>query len=115
MRTVQPRIESIKLFGKDDHIPIICLSNEGYPFHLAKVVGFGQSDPHSIARVGVVGEDVFPFQPRHAWIFNAELFVACKWAVRGRSEKTLWIDDGVVCFVTAGHTDVGWAGALMGT
>src|SRR5205085_5212503 len=104
MRTVQPGIESIKLFGKDDHIPIICLSNQGYPFHLTEVLGLGQSDSHSIARVGAVGDDVFPFQPGHAWIFNAELFIGGKWAVRRRSQERLWISAEVESVPTAGQT-----------
>src|SRR5260221_4499252 len=115
MRTVQPGIESIKLFGKDHHIPIICLGNEGYSFHLTEVLRFGQGDSHSIARVSAVGDDVFPFQPGHARVFNAELFVGGKWAVRRGSEKGLGIDGEVESVATAGQTKDRAAGAQMRT
>src|SRR6516162_126403 len=115
MRAVQPGIESIKLFGKDHQIPIVCLGDEGYSFHLTEVLRLGQGDPHSIARVGTVGDDVFPFQPGHARVFNAELFIVSKWAVRRRSEKGLWIGGELESVAAAGQTKDRPAGTQMGT
>src|ERR1035438_1520740 len=91
MRTVKSGIESIKLLGKDHHIPIIRLRDEGDPFHLTEVLRLGQSDPHSISRVDAVGEDVLLFQPGHAWVLHAELFICGKRAVPVRNQKGLWI------------------------
>src|ERR1035438_3461945 len=61
MRTVKSGIESIKLLGKDHHIPIIRLRDEGDPFHLTEILRLGQGDPHSISRVSAVGDDVLWF------------------------------------------------------
>src|SRR5260370_32682570 len=91
MGTVKPGIESIKLLGKDHHIPIIRLRDEGDPFHLTEVLRLRQGDPYSISRVGAVGDDVLPFQSGHAWILHAELFIGGKRAVTRRNQKGLWI------------------------
>src|SRR5258708_15760302 len=91
MGTVKPGIESIKLLGKNHHIPTIRLRDEGDPFHLTEVHRLGQGNPYSISRVGAVGDDVLPFQSGHAWILHAELFIGGKRAVPRRNQKGLWI------------------------
>src|SRR5258708_12910162 len=91
MGTVKPGIKSIKLLGKDHHIPIIRLRDEGDPFHLTEVLRLGQGDPYSISRVGAVGDDVLPFQSRHAWVLHAELLIRAKRAVPRRNQKGLRI------------------------
>src|SRR5258708_38094222 len=113
MRPVQAGIESIKLLGKDHRVPIIRLGDERYPFHRTEVFRFGQGDPHSMARVSAVGNDVFSFQPGHAWVFNAELFIGGKWTVRCRREKGLGIGGKVESIATAGQTKNGSAGTQM--
>src|SRR5260370_4988635 len=94
MGTVKPGIASIKLRGKDHHIPITRLRDEGDPFHLTEVPRLRQGDPYSISRVGAVGDDVLPFQSGHAWILHAELFIGGKRAVTRRNQKGLWIGGG---------------------
>src|SRR2546426_9142731 len=101
MGTVKPGIESIKLLGKDHHIPIIRLRDEGDPFHLTEVLRLGQGDPYSISRVGAVGDDVLPFQSRHAWVLHAELLIGGKRAVPLRNKKGLWISGEVESVGTA--------------
>ena len=91
MRTVKPGIEPIKLLGKDHHIPIIRLSNEGNSFHLTEVLRLGQGDPHSISRVCAVGDDVLPIHQGHARVLHAELFIGGERAVPVGSQKRLWI------------------------
>src|SRR2546422_3189110 len=107
MGTVKPGIESIKLLGKDHHIPIIRLRDEGDPFHLTEVLRLGQGDPHSISRVGAVGDDVLPFQPGHAWVLHPELFIGGKRAVPARNQKGLWIGGGAASLGTSGPTKYG--------
>src|SRR5713226_456583 len=114
MRTVKPGIESVKLLGKDHHIPMICLRDEGNSFHLTEVLRLGQGDPHSISRVGAVGNDVLPFQPGHAWILHAELFIGGKRAVPVRNQKGLWIGGEAESVGTACQTNDGPSGAEMG-
>src|SRR5438876_9670419 len=114
MGTVKPGIESIKLLGKDHHIPIIRLRDEGNSFHLTEVLSLGQGDPHSISRVGAVGDDVLPFQPGHAWVLHAELFIGGKRAVPVRNQKGLWIGGEVESVGTACQTNDGPSGAEMG-
>src|SRR5260370_13498484 len=41
--------------------------------------------------VGAVGDDVLPFQSRHAWVLHAELLIGGKRAVPRRNQKGLWI------------------------
>src|SRR5260370_2919161 len=107
MGTVKPGIESIKLLGKDHHIPIIRLRDEGDPFHLTEVLRLGQGDPYSISRVGAVGDDVLPFQSRHAWVLHAELLIGGKRAVPRRNQKGLWIGGEVEFVGTSGQTKYG--------
>src|SRR5258708_14020070 len=107
MGTVKPGIESIKLLGKDHHIPIIRLRDEGDPFHLTEVLRLGQGDPYSISRVGAVGDDVLPFQSRHAWVLHAELLIGGKRAVPRRNQKGLWIGGGGESGGTACPTNKG--------
>src|SRR6516225_11007552 len=113
MGTVKSGVESIKLLGKDHHIPIIRLRDKGDPFHLTEILRLGQGDPHSISRVGAVGDDVLPFQPGHAWILHAELFIGGKSAVPRRSQKGLWIGGEVKSVGTTGQTNDGPASAEM--
>src|SRR5258707_3143878 len=105
MRTVKSGIESIKLLGKDHHIPVIRLRDEGDPFHLTEVLRLGQGDPHSISRVGAVGDDVLPLQPGHAWVLHAELFIGGKRAVLHRNQKGLWIGGSTGILGAAGPTN----------
>src|SRR6202158_594512 len=114
MRTVKPGIKSIKLLGKDHHIPIIRLRDEGDPFHLTEVLRLGQGDPHSISRVGAVGDDVLPLQPGHAWVLHAELFIGGTRAVLRRNQKGLWIGGEAESVGTACQTNDGPSGAEMG-
>src|SRR5438094_5574499 len=114
MGTVKPGVESTKLLGKDHHIPMIRLRDEGDPFHPTEVLRLGQSDPHSTSRVGAVGDDVLPFQPGHAWILHAELFIGGKRAVPRRSQKGLWIGGEVKSVGTTCQTNDGPACAEMG-
>src|SRR3989449_4272277 len=114
MGTVKPGIESIKLLGKDHHIPIIRLRDEGDPFHLTEVLRLGQGDPYSISRVGAVGDDVLPFQSGHAWILHAELFIGGKRAIPRRNQKGLWIGGEVESVGTACQTNDGPSRAEMG-
>src|ERR1700694_1427355 len=114
MGTVKSGIESIKLLGKDHHIPIIRLRDEGDPFHLTEVLRLGQGDPHSISRVGAVGDDVLPFQPGYAWVLHAELFIGGKRAVPVRNQKGLWIGGEAESIGTACQTNDGSSGAEMG-
>src|SRR5207249_5384302 len=115
MGTVKSGIEPIKLLGKDHHIPIIRLRDEGDPFHPTEVLRLGQGDPHSISRVGAVGDDVLPLQPGHAWILHAELFIGGKWAVLRRNQKGLWIGGEMESVGTTCQTNDGPSGAEMGT
>src|ERR1022692_2377369 len=101
MRTVKASIKSIKLLGKDHHVPIIRLCDEGNPFHLTEVLRLGQGDPHSISRVCTVGDDVLPVQQRYAWVLHAELFISSERAVPVRSQKRLWICGEVESIGTA--------------
>ena len=89
MRTVQPGIESVELLRKDHHIPIVRLGDEGDSFHLTEVLRLGQGDPHSISRVGAVGDEVLAFDQGHARVFDAELFIGGKRAVSRGSQKGL--------------------------
>src|ERR1022692_5149882 len=114
MRTVKSGIESIKLLGKDHHIAIIRLRDEGNPFHLTEVLRLGQGDPHSMSRVGAVGDDVLPLEPGHAWILHAELFVGGKRAVLRWNQKGLWIGGEMESVGTACQTNDGPSGSEMG-
>src|SRR5437762_7499644 len=114
MGTVKPGIESVKLLGKDHYVPVIRLRNERDLFHLSEVLRLGQGDPHSISRVGAVGDDVLPFQPSHAWILHAELFVGGKRAVPRRSQKGLRTGGEVKSVGTTCQTNDGPARAEMG-
>src|SRR6266542_4891284 len=114
MGTVKPGIESIELLGKDHYIPIIRLRDEGDPFHLTEILRLRQSDPHSVSRVGAVGDDVLPFQPGHAWILHAELFIGGKRAVPRRNHKGLRIGGEVESVRTARQTNDGPSRAEMG-
>src|SRR5260370_33614972 len=115
MGTVKPGIESIKLLGKDHHIPIIRLRDEGYHYNLTEVLRLRQGDPYSISRVGAVDDDVLPFQSGHAWILHAELFIGGKRAVTRRNQKGLWIGGEVESVGTACQTNHGPARpALVG-
>src|ERR1039458_4420582 len=114
MGTVNPGIESIELFGEDHYIPIIRLGDEGDPFHLTEILRFGQSDPYSISRVGAVGDDVLPFQPGHARILHAELFIGGNRAVPRWNQKGLRIGGEVESVGTARQTNDGPARAEMG-
>src|SRR6516165_7014472 len=91
MGTVKPGIEPIKLLGKDHHIPIIRLCDEGDPFHLTEVLRLGQGDPHSISRVGAIGDDILPFQSGHAWTLPAESLKGGKGAIPGRGQNGPWM------------------------
>src|SRR5260370_2156426 len=113
MGTVKSGIESIKLLGKDHHIPIIGLRDEGIPFHLTEVLRLAQGDPHSISRVGAVGDDVLPLQPGHAWILHAELFIGGKRAVLRWNQKGLWIGGEMESVGTARQTNDGPSRAGM--
>src|SRR6266542_5054326 len=113
MGTVKPSIESINFFGKDHHIPIVRLRNEGDSFHLAEFLRLGQRDPHSLSRVGAVGDDVLPVQSSHAWILQAELFIGGKRAVSRRDQKRLWIGGEVESIGTASQTNDGPSRAEM--
>src|ERR1700680_5323458 len=114
MRTVKPGIKPIKLLGKDHHIPTIRLRDYGNSFHLTEVLRLGQGDPHSISRVGAVGDDVLPFQPGHAWVLHAELFIGGKRAVLRRNQKGLWIGGKAESVGTACRTNDGAPGAATG-
>src|SRR6266568_1882997 len=115
MGTVKPGIESVKLLGKDHYVPVIRLRNERDLFHLSEVLRLGQGDPHSISRVGAVGDDVLLFQPGHAWVLHAELFIGGKRAVLRRNQKGLWIGGKVESVWTACQPNDGPSGAEMGT
>ena len=115
MRTVQPGIESIKLFGKDYYIPIVRLRDERDPFHLAEVFRFCQSDPHAIARVSAIGDEILAFQKRNSRILDAKLFIVRKWAVARGSQKGLWIGGELEPVVAARQTDDRPSRAQMGT
>src|SRR5712692_5320030 len=114
MRTVKPGIKSIKLLGKDHHITIIRLCDERNSFHLTEVLRLGQGDPDSISRIGAVGDDVLPFQPSHAWVLHAKLFIGGKRAVPVRNQKGLWIGRAVESVGTACQTNDGPSRAEMG-
>ena len=75
MGPVKAGIQSIELFGKDHHIPVVRLRDEGNPFHVTEVLRLCQGDPHAISRVGAVGDEVLPVNVCHARIFDAELFI----------------------------------------
>src|SRR5712692_9803826 len=107
MGTVKSGIESIKLLGKDHHIPIIRLRDEGDPFHLTEVLRLGQGDPHSISRVGAVGDDVLPCQPGHAWVLHAERYIDGKMPVPLMNQKGLWISGEAESLRTTCHTNEG--------
>src|SRR5260370_6044696 len=115
MGTVKPGIESIKLLGKNHHIPTIRLRDEGDPFHLTEVHRLGQGNPYSISRVGAVGDDVLPFQSGHAWILHAELFIGGKRAVPRRNQKGLWIGGGRESVGTSCPTKDGPSPSEVGT
>jgi hypothetical protein len=55
-----------------------------------------------------------PFQPGHAWVLHAELFIGRKRAVPGRSQKRLWIGGEAESIGTACQTNDGPSGAEMG-
>src|SRR5260370_15131822 len=63
-----------------------------------------------VTRGSSTRDDVFPFQPGHARVFNAELFIGGKWAVRRRSEKGLWIGGEFEFVAAAGPNQDGPAG-----
>src|ERR1019366_4791400 len=114
MRTVKASIKSIKLLGKDHHIPIIRLCDQGNSFHLTEVLRLGQGDPHSISRVGAIGDDVLPFQSGHTWVLHTELFIGGKRAVPVRNQKGLWVGGEAESVGTACQTNDGPSGAEMG-
>src|SRR5260370_10925330 len=114
MGTVKSGIESIKLLGKDHHIAMIRLRDEGDPFHPTEVLRLGQSNPHSTSRVGAVGDDVLPFQPGHAWVLHAELFIGRKRAVLRRNQKGLWIGGEPESVRAGGRTNNGASRAGKG-
>ena len=114
MGTVKPGIEPVELLGKDHYVPIIRLRDEGDSFHVTEFLRLGQSDPHSISRVGAVCDDVLPFQAGHAWILHAELFIGGKRAVLLRNQKGLWIGGEVESVGTARQTDDRPSRAEMG-
>src|SRR5260370_40980419 len=57
--------------------------------------------------VGAVGDDVLPFQSRHAWVLHAELLIGGKRAVPRRNQKGLWIGGVVESVGTAGQNNDG--------
>src|SRR5260370_8551951 len=114
MGTVKSGIESIRLLGKDHQIPIIRLRDEGDTFHPTEVLRLGQGDPHSISRVGAVGDDVLPLQPGHAWVLHAELFIGGKRAVLRRNQKGLWIGGETESVASACQPNDGTPGRRMG-
>src|SRR5207237_8990535 len=59
-------------------------------------------------------DDVLPFQPGHAWILHAELFIGGKKAVPVRNQKGLCIGGEVESVGTACQTNDGPSGAEMG-
>src|ERR1022692_3063296 len=87
MRTVKSGVESIKLLGKDHHIPIIRLRDEGDPFHPTEGLRLGQGDPHSISRVCAVGDDVLSLHQGDARVLHAKLFIGSERAVRAGVRK----------------------------
>ena len=115
MRPVKPGIQPIKLLGKDHHVPIIRLGDEGNPFHLTEVLRLGQGDPNSISRVRAIGDEVLSVQQGHAWILNAELFIGSERAVSPGNEKGLWISREAETIRTACQADDGPSGAEMRT
>src|SRR6266496_5822998 len=115
MRTVKSGIKPIKFLGKDYDIPIIRLCDKRNPFYPTEVLRLGQSDPHSTSRVGAVGDDVLPFQPGHAWILHAELFIGGKRAVPVGSQKGPWIGGEAEPVGTACQANDGPSGAEVRT
>ncbi len=107
MGTVKPRIEAVKLFGEDHHVPVVGLRDEGDPFHATEVLRLCQGDADSVSRVGAVGDEVLPIHVCHAWILDAELFVGRKRAVPGRSQKWLRIGREVEAVGAARQADDG--------
>src|SRR5690349_4201441 len=91
MRPVKPGIETVKLFGEDDHVAMICLSDERDFFHTIEVLSFGERDPDSISRVGAVGDDVLSVQWSHARVLHAKLLIFGKRTVALGGQKGLRI------------------------
>ena len=58
MRPVKPRIKPIELLGKNHHIPVVGLCDKGDSFYLNEVLRCGESDPHTISRVGAVCDEI---------------------------------------------------------
>jgi hypothetical protein len=105
MGPVKPRIETVKLLGKDHYIPVVRLRNEGDPLHVTEVLRRCQRDPHAISRVGAVSDEVLPVDVCHAWILDAELFVRRKRAVPSGGQKGLRMSGEVESVVAARQTN----------
>src|SRR6516164_3429585 len=91
MRPVKPGIEPLELLGKDHQIPMVGLRDEGNSIHLNEVLRSRQGDPHTVTRVGAVGDDVLPLHLRHAWVLYAEFLIGSKEAVPLGRQKGLGI------------------------
>src|SRR6516162_397107 len=114
MRTVEPSVESVKLFWKEHHVPIVGFCNQADFFDMREILSFGQRDPHSVSGVGAVGNDVFIVETSYTWILHAELFIGCKRPVSLRNQKRLRIRGEAESVVTARQPNNGPPGPKMG-
>ena len=115
MGPVKPGIESVELLGKDHHVAVVRLRDQGDPFHLTEILRLCQRDPHAISRVGAVGDEVLPVEVCHARILDAELFVRRKRAVPGGRQKGLRIGGEVESVGAARQADDGPPRAQVGS
>ena len=87
MRPIQPGIESVELFWKDHDVPIVRFRDQADLFHVTEVLRFGQRDPHAVARVGAVGDEVFAIDLRDARVFHAEFLILGERALSAREPE----------------------------
>ena len=77
---VEPGIQPLELLGEDHGVPGVRLRDQGDSLHLNEVRGPGESDPHTISRVGAISDEILAFHLRDPWVLDAELFVGSEQA-----------------------------------
>jgi len=107
MRSVKSGVTAIKLGRKDDDVTMIGLCNEGKPFHRSEIIGFGQTNPYAVARVGTVRDEVGVFHEADARVLNTKFLIGGKRLLCRRRHERLRVNSKLIAIIAFRQTDDG--------
>jgi hypothetical protein len=103
VRSVQPSETLTELLWEQDHIAVIGLGYDGYPFDPLEIRGLGETHSYTMPRVSTIGDKKLFSDQADSRVFNAILLVLRKNPFCGWYHEGLCINTKLEAIGAAGE------------